>query len=166
MKSELHYHNFITAVKSKYKRMASEKAEGDEENSKRIKMETEEGVEVKDEEANETGNEGDGTFISLIHFSIYLFIFYYIAAYDPEEACKEEENEDAKVEEKDEEKQENTEENWLDQAFPIENTENDQKIESKEDVEPVQPDIETKSPRRRGAVRNGAGPKSKTRGKK
>lgn len=64
------------------------------------------------------------------------------------------------------EKQENAEESWIDEAFPIENTETDQKADTKEDIEATQSDSGTKSPRRRGAVRNGAGPKSKTRGKK
>lgn len=43
----------------------------------------------------------------------------------------------------------------------------DVKQEAKEE-EPVQAEAEpeTKSPRRRNAVRNGAGPKSKTRGRK
>lgn len=81
MKSEFHYHNFISAVKSKYKRLASEKAEGDEENAKRSKMETEEGAETKDEsiEADvSAGNEGDGKFISNFFATYYYIIIIYM----------------------------------------------------------------------------------------
>lgn len=91
------------------------------------------------------------------------FSFLTVAVYDPEEACKEDENEDEKMEAKDDVKTENAEE--TSDNFQNE-TQEEVKAEVKEEAQVVQPEAELKSPRRRGAVRNGAGPKSKTRGKK
>lgn len=62
LKSEGHYYSFITAAKNKYKRQATEKAEGDEDECKRKKLDdsTSEPQNENEDIEKDTSNGGNG----------------------------------------------------------------------------------------------------------
>ncbi|GJQ79002.1 hypothetical protein Trydic_g163 [Trypoxylus dichotomus] len=150
LKSERHYHEFIMAVKSKFRANVEKEGEG---NWKRKKGGDGDADADDDEEKGENDEEGEKKAENGDDM------------YDPEEACKEgvEGEEEEKTEEENSTKKEEDD---------VTEVKTDEKAEDKEKAKPEEEDddvimesenkaVSSPTPRRRGAVKNGAGPKSK-----
>ncbi|RZC43183.1 zinc finger protein on ecdysone puffs, partial [Asbolus verrucosus] len=131
LRTEGHYYAFVEAAKLRFKKQSEEAAAKDNENKKRKREEESEGA-AKEEVADENSQNGNEDM------------------YDPEEACNEED---------DNVKGEQEEEIVKDEPAPV------VEKEAKKEEEVQQSPVANSSPRmtRRtgGAVKNGAGPKSK-----
>ncbi|XP_018328580.1 zinc finger protein on ecdysone puffs [Agrilus planipennis] len=170
LRSERHYYKFVDAAKTKYKAQTESKEndkEKDENNWKRRKLDSKEDNSEEKKEETETVN-GDGN-----------------EMYDPEEACnkdnaanEDDEDEERQLDEEEENegdikqiiKEEPNTQEESSQQVPVKIKEESTDVLQKEVINECSVKVEKveNSPRVRrvGQVKNGAGPKSKTRGRK
>ncbi|KAK9745999.1 hypothetical protein QE152_g6432 [Popillia japonica] len=139
LKSEKHYHEFVMAVKSKF-RANVEKAEEEGKFKRKKNAEGEEEEEKEETEEDKKAENGDDM-------------------YDPEEACKE--GGEGEEEEKNENEASEKKDDDVAEDKGDEKAEDDKKIKQEEEDDDVIMESESKAvssptPRRRGAVKNGA----------